>query len=479
MLSFRSVTMTVYILSILIPSSSGGVGTFRCNLSFLRNILNGHDTIHYTVSDPTTKLLPYLRGLPPSSDSVNEKRSGENGKKNNVARWIYKGRLSNPITGATICGVEGVEVVRSISLSCLESKTEDENEDENESAHKVNSACVGAKKILSSFLSPIVNRVYLSRKIFAYTDPSGSVLQSYQHVPGGKVRKLGEGDGWVGWEGVSGYFDRGRGGEGKGAMVTVFGDGSYVIGKIDYGVSGGGDGNDQDVIPPVTATASATATTTSSSDNNENINLSVFSRFYPPFSASKAGSKVREILAEQRGDDVRGEGRRKLIMFGKDRKHKFGARERYVFFRKGEDQGEGRGGRRWRRIRKEKNLVEYSRLGECPGWYGPNRMCLLELEGRRVDCDEGSRNGKRSEFREWLPKSVVGILRSRKGLDGPKTFSGEFFLENDCDDDIVETFGKWNVKEKTGRKERWRVFDGRNFVGRNLRRIGQVVREVI
>ena len=110
--------------------------------------------------------------------------------------------------------------------------------------------------------------------------------------------------------------------------------------------------------------------------------------------------------------------RSKLVQFGRDNNaedQRFGARETYSYmmgrrdasngnrmrsaFREtlsnfkervglwdlGSDTGTGRSGSQSDRDSSNTCSVRYTRYGEAPLWYGPGKMCTLELWGRRVD----------------------------------------------------------------------------------------------
>ena len=105
--------------------------------------------------------------------------------------------------------------------------------------------------------------------------------------------------------------------------------------------------------------------------------------------------------------------RRKLIQFGKDdrslEQSRYGALEGYSFDFADSDKDIRQINtvtnlRRWIRNKlnndmvsdddyhtrsehytKSGDIVRYTRYGECPPWYGPSKMCSLEMVGRRVD----------------------------------------------------------------------------------------------
>ncbi len=75
------------------------------------------------------------------------------------------------------------------------------------------------------------------------------------------------------------------------------------------------------------------------------------------------------LYAEPVEQQYRGLG--KWVSFGPSSSPKYGCKETYKYELNNDDES-------------EEHTISYHRLGECPSWYGPGRMCTLDMLARRV-----------------------------------------------------------------------------------------------
>lgn len=317
----------------------------------------------------------------------------------NAGIWSYEGHLVDPTNGRVIANVEGIELVRSLSQIERPSKKEvDEN-----IWHMIRGLRrledLKIRTMLSSSQASSPNNweysgTVLSRKLFCYSpvDQSGKMLTEYKLHPTAPVRKVKIDEAIALYETATSFVSRCKGQEM--VVVTEFPDGRFIT----CVASSSGISNDVNQGE-------------STNKNSKTFDFNLYARrsgkeepLLPPVTTnSKDGSVLGAVPP-----------RSKFIQFGKDTNtedHRFGARESYSY-----QLGRSYLSRKERVLKtvqekienfceemglydieslaklRSKNpsktsdsTVRYIRYGEAPPWYGPGRMCTLELWGKRID----------------------------------------------------------------------------------------------
>lgn len=322
--------------------------------------------------------LSHLTHLGTARNSLETWVANRCGPKNR-ALWVYKGSLSDPITGQTLAKVQGVEVIRvlgktaSASASCeCDGCDWCQNSDPKESLAIYRERC--GDLILPTAIATS-EKTYsaatlLSRKMFLYEavvheedeKPRKAQLLSRiklratspaRKVPRSQAVNMYDTAVTVAHDEVN---------PSKWILHTEFPDGKVLWDNVLVEAENTGDSRHWSF-----------GTYTKMRDKNQKV----------PRLDDICSHPVSKTLQPARAA---------LVSFGQTQQEnqaKFGAKESYFYSL--QRSLKHKGWKNWFQRRPEKterSLVKYSRHGEGPVWYGPNRMCQLELTGKRID-DEG------------------------------------------------------------------------------------------
>jgi hypothetical protein len=296
-------------------------------------------------------------------------RCGPNGH----AVWAYSGSLFDPLNGKKIANVEGLELVRKLA----------ETDDDVEHKRRYHQRC-GDLKMAQAILQESCSLDYagtiLSRKIFCYkpVDDPKSILSSVRLRPQGPEKAIPT-------DQAATVFD---------TAITVIQKGPswFVHGELPNG----------NVV-----WNQAEVKLASGESSRTHFDYTIYSR--PRHSKRQqtpdlTSQAVQETVSSE--SNSISPARSSLISFGPSKAEslgKFGARETYQYT----TEETGAGGHLldslWGRMQfavssvfqrdKKANAlivptrcsVRYTRYGEGPVWYGPNRLCTLELQGHRLE----------------------------------------------------------------------------------------------
>jgi hypothetical protein len=321
----------------------------------------------------------------------------------NAAIWSYEGRLVDPTNGNVIANVEGIELVRTLTEIARPLPSNGEN------SGGVWNFLRGLRrlddlKVRSMLADPGWDYAgtILSRKLFCYSsihDKDGGLMKEYRLHPTAPLRKLKTEDVVALYDTVTTFIST-QDGEGM-VVMTEWPDGHWI--QSDASSIGG-------MRKPM---------------ENEKGDESSSGRKYFEFTvyARRSGRNETPVLPpylSKTDQNAKGDStsvhtvppRSKFIQFGRDdntEDRRYGARETYSYLI---GSGEMTRGDRLKSIlreglsnlkervglwdcdlmEKQSNMdphrsctVRYTRYGEAPAWYGPGKMCTLELWGRRVD----------------------------------------------------------------------------------------------
>jgi len=331
----------------------------------------------------------------------------------NAAIWSYEGRLVDPTNGNVIANVEGIELVRSLTEMKRPLSPAQDGKD------KVNvwNFLRGLRRLDDLKVKFLLTEsgwdysgTVLSRKLFCYSPVNGGkgsgLMKEYRLHPTAPLRKLKTEDVVALYDTATTFISTQ---DGKGMVVmTEWPDGHWIQSdatSIGFPSSEGG---------------------TRVLANDEIDDTSVKGRKYFEFTvyARRSGKNETPTLPpflSKSEQDMEGDSslntvvvppRSKFIQFGRDdntEDRRYGARETYSYvvgsgemtrgerlesmFREGLSNLKERVGLwdfDW--IGNEQTMdpyrsctVRYTRYGEAPAWYGPGKMCTLELWGRRVE----------------------------------------------------------------------------------------------
>ena len=335
--------------------------------------------------------------------------------------FLYSGRLSNPMTGASIANVKGVESIKplnvattisSLPVSCLRTALSGFSS----SFDKANQSSFFVRRLF--FYTPLSKKkTRTSSSSSSSSSGMNAILVEYKHTPSSPSKDVAVGQAAFLYDsvvsfGVSNSNSNGNSNSNSNSKSnsnsnssssnienfdndnveirtqSVFKDGSSVIGKIQV------------------------------EEVDSRLKMNSVSRFL------KKSDKVGEVkkclgLLSGAGAGAGAEQsstRRAIISFGRQKPmDKFGgAKETYEF----EEMPKAK---KWQSIfrlpfvapwmsttkkEKGKKRFRYSRLGECPSWYGPGRMCLLEMEAVEVPSTIA---GVRGEVAEVLADEEIVV----------------------------------------------------------------------
>jgi len=308
---------------------------------------------------------------------------------NNAAIWSYEGRLVDPTNGHVIANVEGIELVRSLT----EITRPDLSEKKNLWKLVRGLRRLDDLKVRSVLAGPGwgYSGTVLSRKLFCYSpvDEAG-LMKEYRSHPSAPVRKVKTDQAIALYDTATTFISTNKGKEM--VIMTEFPDGHWIQSEASsIGFHSESEKND-DIA-----------------DEKKPFEFTVYAR--------RSGKKespalpALKIHQKKNGKSTSTPPRSKFIQFGKDdntEDQRFGAHETYSYSMGSRDMSKIQ---RMRSILREtiSNLkesvglwdfeagneklsdpttsctVRYTRYGEAPTWYGPGKMCTLELWGKRVE----------------------------------------------------------------------------------------------
>jgi len=293
-----------------------------------------------------------------------EARCGPTGN----AVWAYQGALYDPLDGKKIAQVEGLELVRCLATT----------DGSKESKARYRNRC-GDLMMADAVANPKAKLDYagtvLSRKLFCYKPVSNprKLLKSIRLRPGSPERQIPNDQAAQVFDTASTFVQRGD----EWIVHGEWPDGRAVWNQADF-VEGAGDNG-----------------------RRRFLDFTVYGR---PRSNKRRQipNLTRPPMGDRNSTTVASPARSSLIQFGAspktDSDAKFGARESYQYemqVPKEESKAHSRGLLSpFRRTQTSDGTiikdtsgscsVRYTRYGEGPVWYGPNRLCTLELTGKRV-----------------------------------------------------------------------------------------------
>lgn len=312
----------------------------------------------------------------------------------NAGLWSYEGHLVDPSNGRKIAHVEGIELVRPLSLIDRPINKNSEKDIWRMIRGLRRLEDLKTRALLSSNRNSSTSNwdfsgTVLSRKLFCYSpvDQNGKLLKEYRLHPTAPVRKVKTEEAVALYDTATTYVSRCDGEEM--VVITEFPDGHYL---------------------------SCVASTSGASEEDERgaktFDFTLYAR-----RRGKEDLSLPPKLTNNSNLSTLGKNppRSKFVQFGKDNQtedQKFGVRETYSYQLGGshistkekihkvlnnaiEKGCEFMGlydveyfSRNVSTILPSKtsdSTVRYSRYGEAPPWYGPGRMCTLELWGKRID----------------------------------------------------------------------------------------------
>jgi hypothetical protein len=259
--------------------------------------------------------------------------------------WSYRGALYDPLNGHKIANVQGLELVR-----CLAETDSSRAEKER---YRRRCGDLAAPMTVSEAESQIdYAGTMLSRKLFCYTraDDENKLLNGIRLRPRGPLQVIPSDQAATVYDVATTFIQRGF----EWIAHTEWPDGRAVC----------------------------TSTRIDASDDEEWRTNKRHARTieFTSYARPQAKGKLRlpDLTAPiPSNQDLNSNPstispkRSALIQFGTSKAEtlgKFGARETYLY----------------QMIDDKTSTVRYTRYGEAPTWYGPGRMCTLELTGKRV-----------------------------------------------------------------------------------------------
>jgi hypothetical protein len=298
------------------------------------------------------------------------------------AVWVYQGALYDPLDGKQIAEVHGLELVRCLAESTDDSATSKQR-------HKRRCGDLAAATAVShpnatfDYASTV-----LSRRLFCYkkcsdnADTTGisnnkssrqqpQLLTDIKLRPGSPVRKIPTDQAVAVYDTASTFVGRSAASRIREWFVhTEFPDGRSLWSKAKS------PGFDSDNM------------------NTDSLEFTVYAR---PRSKKKLKDQTPDLTAPVETSSsviTASPGRSALVQFGQseaESQGRFGVRETYHYTMQNDKNSNGSGIVQWFQNRLDKDSpdttacsVRYTRYGEGPPWYGPCRMCTLELTGKRV-----------------------------------------------------------------------------------------------
>lgn len=259
------------------------------------------------------------------------------------ALWAYQGALYDPLDGRKIANVQGVELVRRLA---------EINEGDFLDKLRYRRRC-GDLQSVEALSNPASIMDYastiLSRKLFCYTrvdEERPTLLRKIRLRPTSPQRPIPVDQAATVFDTATTYIERGFGSEWL--MQTEWPDGRALWTRTNV------KSNEEVVTAGIRRPTS--------------IEFTAYARPQPRW--RQGLPDLTQPFRHRRTDVTASPKRSAIIEFGSnaDREAaKFGARETYQYS-----------------FDNYRCSVRYTRYGEAPVWYGPGRLCTLELTGRRV-----------------------------------------------------------------------------------------------
>ncbi|CAM9671190.1 unnamed protein product [Chrysoparadoxa australica] len=284
------------------------------------------------------------------------------------AVWHVRGRLSNPFTGACVALVEGVELTKSLGSGTPAGQTARE---------------IVTREGIQSYGSCVSNKFY------ALFDPeTGKPLYSFRHTPIARRRKVQP---FVAFSRILTHMLRPNGQ----LMVVSEGDDS------DTPLSEGRESPESKGPAVVPVLAEAVHTECVEEGQAKGTRKG-------PLNVGKSRSRrvfninffISGRQAEGRGKQRRYWGN-KWVGFGPAPPPDYGCKESYTYA------GEG-----------DSAVLTYNRYGECPAWYGPGKMCSLDVQAKRLPSYDLVPEHIRSLVAEVVPQ-LLQLDKSNAGKVKP------------------------------------------------------------
>ena len=323
-------------------------------------------------------------------------RCGNSDESDNVALWVYEGALFDPLEGRKIANVEGLELVRCVASSSSKKSNEIQG---NGNTNGQKALSHGDLEVGPLLRHP--NATYdhastiLSRKLFCYQSPNDptKLLTSIRLRPNAPLRKIPTKQAVAVYDTATTFIARGQ----ELLAHTEWPDRQSIWGRATRKRDPNNNDNSQGE-----GTSRNHRQSTNNKSKSKSFDFTIYARLK---SANKKPEQLFD-LTSQPSTNVLDEAtslsvvssprRAKLIEFGtgsSQGKDKFGARETYSYtFDKKTAVANGGGFLQWLGLRKTSTTatvpnchVRYSRYGEGPPFFGPGRICSLELQGRRVN----------------------------------------------------------------------------------------------
>ena len=260
--------------------------------------------------------------------------------------WSYRGALYDPLNGNKIANVQGLELVR-----CLA-----ETDDSPVAKERYRRRCgdLAAPMTVSASESQIEYAgTMLSRKLFCYTraDDENKLLDSIRLRPKSPLQVIPADQAATVYDVATTFIQRGI----EWIAHTEWPDGRAVCTSTQIDAS-----EEEEWRTNKRHARSIEFTSYARPQLKGKLKL-------PDLTAPIASAKDR--MSSQPAVSPK---RSTLIQFGTSKAEtlgKFGARETYLY----------------QMVDDKACTVRYTRYGEAPIWYGPGRMCTLELTGKRVE----------------------------------------------------------------------------------------------
>jgi len=342
--------------------------------------------------------------------------------------WLYQGGLYDPLTGEQLAHVEGLEIVQALSHG--------KNQDDDAAATPTNRDKVmdllSIQKALSNPKAQYKqSATLLSRKIFIYrqVQDSSKLLNKVKLRPYSPEKNIPVEQAVTAYATANTFVERVPGREW--IVVGEWPNGQTVWNRALLRRREDETNNELQ--------SSATAVKPSPSDSNS-LEFTVHVRPRPPRSKQRVPDltmepqTVRQQYAANENATraaTRSPPRSSLFSMGPSTAEKMGtgARETYHFewMATAETPTKRKGG--WFGFGGRRNIddtteqtgddctVQYTRYGEGPVWYGPNRFCTLELRGKRWPTESRP-----------LPQHIAAWCQ-RHGWTLPRTVSSSQSLE--------------------------------------------------
>lgn len=279
------------------------------------------------------------------------------------AIWVYQGALYDPLDGKQIAEVEGLELVR-----CLAESTDDSRENKRRFKRRCGDLAAAAAVSHPDATFDYASTV-LSRRLFCYRDPSDpkQLLKEIRLRPGSPARVIPTEQSVAVYDTASTFVSRGGNLLSEWFVHSEFPDAKCLWSR---------------------------AQSKQQRDNDQSLEFTVYARAKSNKKQQAPDLTAPVVVATTNNNGkaaIASPGRSALIQFGQssaEKQGRFGARETYHYTTIEAPQLHP--AVHWFRKTFKKELetdscsVRYTRYGEGPPWYGPGRLCTLELTGKRI-----------------------------------------------------------------------------------------------